>query len=113
MPDLQGFLEVRSCPLLSLLGSVAQSLAEEVSPNDSTAVTQGERISLEEPSASVCLPPAWSLPRTGLSEQELAPDAGRAEVLPDSPCLAELVDEQQPEAAWGFRVGREHARGQA
>jgi hypothetical protein len=49
----------------------------------------------------------------GLIEQELAPDTGRAEVLPDSPCLAQLVDEQQPEAAWGFGVGREHARCQA
>ena len=29
----------------------------------------------------------------GLIEQDLAPDTGRAEVLPDSPCLAELVDE--------------------
>lgn len=49
----------------------------------------------------------------GLVEQELAPDTGRAEVLPGSPCLAKLVDDEQPEAAWGLVVRREHARSQA
>lgn len=48
--------------------------------------------------------------RAGLIEQELAPDTSGAGVLPDSPCLAELVDEQQTEAAWGFGVSREKAR---
>jgi hypothetical protein len=58
----------------------------------------------------VRLPPAWSMARRGLIEQQLAPDTSGAEVLPDSPCLAELVDEQQAEAAWGFGVRREQAR---
>ena len=43
-------------------------------------------------------------------EQELAPDTGRAEVLRGSPCLAERVDEQQPEAACGFGVRWQHPR---
>ena len=50
---------------------------------------------------------------SAIVEQELAPDTRRAEVLRDSPRLAELVYEQQPEAAWGFRIRREQARSQA
>jgi hypothetical protein len=49
----------------------------------------------------------------GLVEQELAPDTGKAEVLPGSPRLAKRIDDQQPEAAWGFGVRRKHARSQA
>jgi hypothetical protein len=49
----------------------------------------------------------------GLIEQELAPNTGRADVLPGSPCLAKRVDDEQPEAAWGLGVRREHARSQA
>ena len=48
----------------------------------------------------------------GLIEQQLAPDTSTVELVPDSPRLAELVDEHQPEAARGFGVTREHARSQ-
>ena len=79
----------------------------------STAVTKGERIALTSPRRRCVCRRRGHYEGRELIEHELAPDTRRAEAVKDSPCLAELVDEQQPEAASALRVRREDARSQA
>ena len=80
--------------------------------NTWTAVTRGERIA-QPYGVGAFAAGVVTNKDGGLIEQQLAPDTSGAEVVPDAPCLAELVDEHQPEPAWGFGVTREHARSQA